>query len=102
MKTNKTRPVSEPLLNRRLLRLFLLACFIAGLVSSIHAASTITFEVLGTFDYPDAPYTFPIAINDANDVAGEFYTDASFGFIRFHDGQFSDPILDPNDTRQTT
>jgi hypothetical protein len=60
-----------------------------------------SIEVVTTFDYPGAGNsTLPQKINERGDVVGEF-TDSSGvarGFVRFRDGSFSAPIVDPNDT----
>ncbi|PYJ18228.1 MAG: hypothetical protein DME96_03240 [Verrucomicrobia bacterium] len=70
------------------------------------APDSIRITVLTTFDYPgtDVISTQPQKINDAGDIAGN-YVDSSFvvrGFIRFRDGTFSAPIVEPNDTENFT
>src|SRR5438046_3427830 len=65
------------------------------------AASSGSIEVITTFDYPGAGnLTLPQKINERGDVVGEFIdsTGVTRGFVRFSDGSFSDPIVDPNDT----
>ena len=65
------------------------------------AASSGSIEVITTFDYPGAGNaTFPQKINERGDVVGEFIDSSGVtrGFIRFSNGSFSDPIVDPNDT----
>jgi hypothetical protein len=57
--------------------------------------------VLETFDYPGTGnQTLPQKINERGDVVGEFIDSngVTRGFVRFSDGSFSDPIVDPNDT----
>src|SRR5258708_1050767 len=65
------------------------------------AASSGSIEVITTFDYP-APsnLTLPQKINKKHAVVGEFIDSngVTRGFVRFSDGSFSDPIVDPNDT----
>jgi len=65
------------------------------------AASSGSIEVITTFDYPGAGNsTLPQKINERGDVVGVFI-DSSLvtrAFVRFSDGSFSDPIVDPNDT----
>ena len=60
-----------------------------------------SIEVITTFDYPGTGNsTLPQKINERGDVVGVF-VDASGvtrAFVRFSDGSFSDPIVDPNDT----
>src|SRR5215471_18883889 len=69
------------------------------------AANSGSIEVITTFDYPGAGNsTFPQKINERGDVVG-IYDDASGasrGFVRFNDGSFSAPIVDPNDTADFT
>ena len=65
------------------------------------AASSGSIEVITTFDYPGAGnLTLPQKINERGDVVGEFIdtNGVTRGFIRFSDGSFSAPIVDPNDT----
>ena len=65
------------------------------------ASSSGSIEVITTFDYPGAGnLTLPQKINERGDVVGEFIDSngVTRGFIRFSDGSFSDPIVDPNDT----
>src|SRR6476661_7200309 len=64
------------------------------------AASSGSIEVITTFDYPGAGnLTLPQKINERGDVVGEFIDSSGVtrGFVRFSDGSFSDPIVDPND-----
>jgi hypothetical protein len=65
------------------------------------AASSGSIEVISTFDYPGTGnLTLPQKINERGDVVGEFIDSNAVtrGFVRFSDGSFSDPIVDPNDT----
>jgi uncharacterized membrane protein len=60
-----------------------------------------SIEVITTFDYPGAGNsTLPQKINERGDVVGVFVdsTGVTRAFVRFSDGSFSDPIVDPNDT----
>jgi hypothetical protein len=66
-------------------------CFLG---TSGHAGITIT--VLETFDYPGGTATDPEKINDRQDVAGLFAPYFQ-GFVRFGNGTFSPPIIEPND-----
>ena len=59
-----------------------------------------SIEVITTFDYPGAGNsTLPQKINERGDVVGEFIDSngVTRGFVRFSDGSFSAPIVDPND-----
>src|SRR5437899_2242750 len=65
------------------------------------AAPSGSIEVITTFDYPGTGnLTLPQKINGRGDVVGEFIdsTGVTRGFVRFSDGSFSAPIVDPNDT----
>jgi hypothetical protein len=65
------------------------------------AASSGSIQVITTFDYPGTGNsTLPQKINERGDVVGEFIDSSGVtrGFVRFSDGSFSAPIVDPNDT----
>ena len=62
-------------------------------------------QVLSVFDYPGAGnQTRPQKISDVGDVAGIFVdaSGASRGFIMFNNGNFSMPMVDPNDAGNLT
>ena len=65
-------------------------------------SDSISIQVITTFDYPggDVTQTVPSGINDRDDVTG-YYVDSNGvtrGFVRFANGTFSAPIVEPNDT----
>src|ERR1044071_356816 len=65
------------------------------------APNAFSINVITTFDYPGAGNsTLPQKINERGDIVGEFIDSSGVGrgFVRFSDGSFSDPIVDPNDT----
>jgi hypothetical protein len=65
------------------------------------AAPSGSIEVVTTFDYPGTGNnTLPQKINERGDIVGEFIDSSGVvrGFVRFSDGSFSAPIVDPNDT----
>ncbi len=65
------------------------------------AANSGSIEVITTFDYPGTGnLTLPQKINERGDVVGEFIDSngVTRAFVRFSDGSFSAPIVDPNDT----
>ena len=68
-------------------------------------AASVTIEVLETFDYPGTGnLTRPQKINNAGDIVG-IYNDSSGvsrGFLRLQNGNFSAPIVEPNDTGNVT
>src|SRR5262245_4900053 len=81
--------------------IFSLTCF----ARAQQTPDSVTIRVITTFDYPGTGnYTFPQKINDGRDVVGG-YTDSNGvgrGFIRFANGNFTAPIVDPNDTCSVT
>ena len=63
------------------------------------AAPPFTIDVLATFDYPGTGnLTRPQKINDAGNIAGSFVDSSGVnsGFVRFRNGDFSAPIIEPN------
>src|SRR5437773_6948674 len=65
------------------------------------AASSGSIEVITTFDYPGTGnLTLSQKIKERGDIVGECIDTAGVtrGFVRFSNGSFSDPIVDPNDT----
>jgi hypothetical protein len=65
------------------------------------AANSGSIEVITTFDYPGTGnLTLPQKINERGDIVGVFIdsTGVTRAFVRFSDGTFSAPIVDPNDT----
>src|SRR5215813_12121895 len=57
-------------------------------------------DVITTFDYPGTGNsTIPQKINDRGDIVGSHLHSSFFsrGFVRFSDGSFSAPIVEPND-----
>src|SRR3989454_4522722 len=65
------------------------------------AANSGSIEVITTFDYPGTGNsTLPQKINERGDIVGEFIDSngVTRGFVRFSNGTFSAPIVDPNDT----
>lgn len=66
---------------------------------------SITIEVLTTFDYPgEGNSTQPSKINDHGDIVGQFVDPSGVarGFVRYRDGSFSAPIVEPNDAANFT
>jgi hypothetical protein len=80
----------------------LAALFVFPLMGTFaqQAANSGSIEVITTFDYPGTVIsTQPQKINETGDVVGIFIDSSgvSRGFVRFSDGSFSAPIVDPND-----
>ena len=60
-----------------------------------------SIEVITTFDYPGTGNTtLPQKINERGDIVGAYIDSSGVtrGFVRFSNGSFSAPIVDPNDT----
>jgi hypothetical protein len=68
------------------------------------ARPDMTVQLVDTFDYPGTGnLTRPQKINDQGDIIG-IYIDAKLatrGFIRYSDGSFSPPLVDPNAIHET-
>jgi len=65
----------------------------------------LTIRVLATVDYPGSGNSTTVqGINDLGDVTGYFEdsTGAVRSFVRYPDGTFSDPIVEPNDVGNVT
>jgi hypothetical protein len=65
------------------------------------AANSGSIEVITTFDYPGTGNTTePQKINERGDIVGVYVDSLGVqrGFVRFSDGSFSAPIVEPNDT----
>ena len=88
---------------KHILNTILAVLFVFPLMGTFaqQAASSGSIEVITTFDYPGAGNnTLPQKINERGDVVGVFIDSSGVtrAFVRFSDGSFSDPIVDPNDT----
>ena len=64
------------------------------------APNSVSFNIIATFDYPDQAQTIPEGINQRGDVTGIIIDSdgVSRGFVRYADGTFSPPIVEPHDT----
>src|SRR5438094_5687092 len=65
------------------------------------ALNAFSIQVVTTFDYPGTGnLTLPQKISERGDIVGEYIDSSGVtrGFVRFSDGTFSAPIVDPNDT----
>src|SRR5438093_11421767 len=69
------------------------------------APESVSIRVITTFDYPGTGnLTLPQKINERDDIVGEFIDSNGVGrgFVRFANGRFSAPIVEPNDTCNVT
>src|SRR5436853_3316833 len=65
------------------------------------ASNAFSIQVITTFDYPGTGnLTLPQKISEKGDIVGEYFDSSGVtrGFVRFRNGSFSAPIVDPNDT----
>src|SRR5438034_11490411 len=63
------------------------------------ASNAFSIQVITTFDYPrTGNLTLPQKISDKGDIVGEFIDSSGVvgGFVRFSDGSFSPPFVDPD------
>lgn len=70
-----------------------------ALTVTLGQAASFTIDVIATFDYPGTGnLTRPQKINDGGDITGEFVDAGGVtrGFVRFRNGSFSPPIVEPN------
>src|SRR5216117_3335834 len=100
---NSTKEEISIMKSKQIIISILAVLFVFPLMGTFgqQAASSGSIEVITTFDYPGAGnLTLPQKINERGDVVGEFIDSSGVtrGFVRFSDGSFSDPIVDPNDT----
>jgi hypothetical protein len=79
---------------------------LASFAQAQQAPTRVSIRVISTFDYPgtEVVSTSPQKINDGRDVVGLYYDSSGVGrgFVRFANGNFSAPIVDPNDTGSYT
>jgi hypothetical protein len=69
------------------------------------APNSVSISVITTFDYPGTVRsTQPQKINDGGEIVGVYVDSLGVqrGFVRFSNGNFSAPIVDPNDTKNLT
>src|SRR6476660_1414743 len=100
---NSTKEAINIMKPKQILVSILAVLFVFPLMGTFaqQAASSGSIQVITTFDYPGTGNsTLPQKINETGDVVGEFIDSSGVtrGFVRFSDGSFSAPIVDPNDT----
>src|SRR5438477_1590518 len=100
---NSTKEAINIMKPKQILISILAVLFVFPLMGTYaqQAANSGSIEVITTFDYPGTGNsTLPQKINERGDIVGIFLDSnrVSRGFVRFSDGSFSDPIVDPNDT----
>jgi hypothetical protein len=100
---NSTKEATSIMKPKQIIISILAVLFVFPLMGTFaqQASSSGSIQVLTTFDYPGAGNsTLPQKITERGDVVGEFIDSSGVtrGFVRFSDGSFSAPIVDPNDT----
>ena len=89
--------------SKHIFNIILAVLFVFPLMGTFaqQAPNAFSINVITTFDYPGAGNnTLPQKISEKGDIVGEFIDSSGVtrGFVRFSDGSFSAPIVDPNDT----
>jgi hypothetical protein len=93
---------------KQILNSILAVLFVFPLMGTFaqQAANSGSIEVITTFDYPGTGNrTLPQKINERGDIVGifsDFNQTVSRGFVRFSDGSFSAPIVEPNEIASFT
>ena len=80
----------------------LIALLALRALESFAGMADFSVELLNTFDYPGSPLsTHSQKISDRGAVVGVFvdFSGVSSGFLRFPNGHFSAPLVDPQDGR---
>lgn len=83
----------------------LLTSLLLSSVDIFAQPEAITIDILTTFDYPaSGNSTQPQKISDRGDIAGLFVDSSggTRGFVRYKNGTFSAPIIEPSDTANYT
>jgi hypothetical protein len=92
---------------KQILNSILAVLFVFPLMGTFaqQAPNAFFIEVITTFDYPGTGNsTSPQKINETGDIVG-IYVGSGFlarGFVRFSDGSFSAPIVEPNEVANFT
>src|SRR3954454_21283506 len=81
----------------------LFACILAVnlMLPTLGAFGQKTIQIVESFNYPAGGVsTLPQKINDSGDVVGviDAFTGERRSFIRFHNGGFTPPVVEPNDS----
>ena len=105
-KNNMKKPIKEAIRIMKPKQIFisiLAVLFVFPLMGTFaqQAANSGSIEVITTFDYPGTGnQTEPQKINSRGDIVGVYLDSLGVqrGFVRFSNGSFSAPIVDPNDT----
>src|SRR5205823_9756086 len=100
------KAVQQSNLNKKMKIKNCIVCLIALLALPVLGAfagapAGLRVQLVSTFDYPGSGNsTLPQKVSDSGDIVGTYF-DLSLigrGFIRLKNGNFSAPLVDPNDT----
>src|SRR6266478_3816186 len=100
---NSTKEEISIMKSKQIISSILAILFVFPLMGAFaqQASNAFSIQVITTFDYPGAGNsTLPQKISERGDIVGEYIDSSAVvrGFVRFSDGSFSAPIVDPNDT----
>src|SRR6476660_3907128 len=100
---NSTKEEISIMKSKQIIISILAVLFVFPLVGTFaqQASNAFSIQVITTFDLPGTGNsTLPQKISERGDIVGEYIDSSAVtrGFVRFSDGSFSDPIVDPNDT----
>ena len=83
----------------------LAALFVVPFTGAFAQQAGISIDIVETFNYPaGGVFTRPQKINDNGEIAGviDAFTGERRGFVRYRNGHFTPPIIEPNDTANFT
>jgi hypothetical protein len=102
-KGNSTKEEISIMKSKQIIISILAVLFVFPLVGTFaqQASNAFSIQVITTFDFPGTGNsTLPQKISERGDIVGEYIDSSAVtrGFVRFSNGTFSAPIVDPNDT----
>jgi hypothetical protein len=100
---NSTKEEISIMKPKQIIISILAVLFVFPLVGTFaqQASNAFSIQVITTFDFPGTGNsTLPQKISERGDIVGEFIDSSGVtrGFVRFSNGTFSAPLVDPNDT----
>src|SRR6266436_3267872 len=102
-KGNSTKEEISIMKSKQIIISILAVLFVFPLVGTFaqQASNAFSIQVITTFDFPGTGNsTLPQKISERGDIVGEYIDSSAVvrGFVRFSNGSFSAPLVDPNDT----
>src|SRR4029077_20171834 len=100
---NSTKEEISIMKSRQIIISILAVLFVFPLMGTFaqQASNAFSIQVITTFDFPGTGNsTLPQKITENGNIVGEYIdsTGVTRGFVRFSNGSFSAPLVDPNDT----